>query len=119
LVHSASQARHAAVTQAEAIIETRVQGFMHWLENRTIVPIIQQLNQSAEALCMAEVGRAQRRLAQGEPAQQVLQSLAESLTHKYLHGPLTALNESDGSTRQQLLAWLPRLFPLQSRRRKS
>jgi glutamyl-tRNA reductase len=30
--------RQAAVAQAEAIIETRVQSFMHWIDDRAMVP---------------------------------------------------------------------------------
>ena len=38
------------------------------------------------------------------------EQLAHGLTQKYLHGPLAALNHSDGADRKQLLALLPRLF---------
>jgi len=33
-----------------------------------------------------------------------------------VHGPLSALNHSEGADRQQLLAWLPRLFSSRSER---
>ena len=33
LVQTGTDARRAAVVQAEAIIETRVQGFMHWMQS--------------------------------------------------------------------------------------
>ena len=38
LVQTGTDARRAAVVQAEAIIETRVQGFMHWMQSREVVP---------------------------------------------------------------------------------
>ena len=50
-------------------------------------------------------------LARGESPEAVLEQLAHGLTQKYLHGPLAALNRSEGEDRKQLLAWMPRLFP--------
>ncbi|MFQ6711348.1 glutamyl-tRNA reductase, partial [Bordetella pertussis] len=48
LVQSGTDARRAAVVQAEAIIETRVQGFMHWMQSREVVPVIRDLHQAAD-----------------------------------------------------------------------
>ena len=42
--------RQAAVEQAEAIIETGVQGFEHWLDQREAVPLIQALHQPGRRL---------------------------------------------------------------------
>ena len=39
-MQTGTDARRAAVVQAEAIIETRVQGFMHWMQSREVVPVI-------------------------------------------------------------------------------
>ncbi|WP_323012161.1 glutamyl-tRNA reductase [Castellaniella sp.] len=111
MVQSGTDARRAAVVQAEAIIEARVQHFMHWLSNRAIVPAIIDYQQSADALRLAELDRARRLLARGDDPQEVLEYLAYSLTHKYMHGPLSALNRSEGAERDQMLALLPRLLP--------
>lgn len=111
MVQSGTDARRAAVVQAEAIIETRVQNFMHWLQNREIVPAIMDLHQAADQVRLAELERARRMLARGESAEQVLEQLAHGLTQKYLHGPLAALNQSQDAEREQLLALLPRLLP--------
>jgi glutamyl-tRNA reductase len=111
MVQSGTDARRAAVVQAEAIIETRVQNFMHWLQNREIVPAIVDLHQAADQVRLAELERARRMLARGESAEQVLEQLAHGLTQKYLHGPLAALNQSQDAEREQLLALLPRLLP--------
>ncbi|GGX19438.1 glutamyl-tRNA reductase [Pigmentiphaga litoralis] len=110
LVQTATDARKAAVTQAEAIIETRVQNFMHWMDSREVVPVIQYMHQTADAVRAAELDRARKALARGDDPEQVMEQLAHGLTQKYLHGPLAALNHSDGADRKQLLALLPRLF---------
>ncbi|OWT59166.1 glutamyl-tRNA reductase [Candidimonas nitroreducens] len=117
MVQSGTDARRAAVVQAEAIIETRVQNFMHWLHNREIVPAIVDLHQAADQVRLAELERARRMLARGESAEQVLEQLAHGLTQKYLHGPLATLNQSQGAEREQLLALLPRLLPNAQNRR--
>ena len=65
----------------------------------------------------AELERARKLLARGESPEAVLEQLAHGLTQKYLHGPLAALNRSEGDDRKQLLAWMPRLFPGRDSRR--
>jgi glutamyl-tRNA reductase len=117
VVQSGTDARRAAVVQAEAIIDTRVQNFMHWMQSRAIVPLIRDLHESADALRASELERARRALAKGESAEAVLEQLAHGLTQKYLHGPLSALNRSEGDDREQLLAMVPRLFPNGDKRR--
>ena len=115
LVQTATDARKAAVVQAEAIIETRVQNFMQWVDSRAVVPVIRDLHEAAGALRAAELERARKALARGESPEQVLEQLAHGLTQKYLHGPVSALNQSDAQSREQLLNWLPRLYPLRER----
>lgn len=118
MVQSGTDARRAAVVQAEAIIEARVQHFMHWLSNRAIVPAIIDYQRSADALRQAELARARRLLARGDDPEAVLELLAHSLTHKYMHGPLAALNRSEGAERAHLLTLLPRLLPESGARRR-
>ena len=117
MVQSGTDARRAAVVQAEAIIETRVQNFMHWLQSREIVPAIRDFQQAADQVRESELERARRLLARGESPELVLEQLAHGLTQKYMHGPLSALNRSAHEERQQLLTLLPRLLPTTERRR--
>lgn len=117
MVQSGTDARRAAVVQAEAIIETRVQNFMHWLQNRQVVPAIIEIHQAADQVRQAELEKARRLLARGESPEAVLEQLAHGLTQKYMHGPLSALNRSEEAEREQLLNLLPRLLPSTERRR--
>lgn len=117
MVQKASDARQAAVGQAEAIIDTRVQGFMHWLQNRELVPTIISLQDRAQQVSAQELDRAKRMLARGENPEEVLEWLTHNLQQKYLHGPLTQLHQSDGEQRQQLLQLVPHLIPSQTRSR--
>jgi glutamyl-tRNA reductase len=116
-VQSGTDARRAAVVQAEAIIETRVQNFMHWLQNREIVPTIVEIHQAADRVREAELDKARRLLAKGESPDEVIEMLARGLTQKYMHGPLSALNHSQSGERERLIALLPRLLPTVDRRR--
>lgn len=117
MVQKASDARQAAVVQAETIIDTRVQNFMHWLQNRELVPTIVSLQDRAQQVSNHELDRAKRMLARGEDPEQVLEWLTHSLQQKYLHGPLTQLHHSEGAQRQQLLQLVPHLIPSQTRSR--
>lgn len=102
--------RQSAVAQAEAIIETRVQGFMNWLDGRAIVPLIQDLQESSEQMRQMELERARKLLARGEDVEAVLEALSKGLTAKFLHGPQQALHQADADERARLAQWLPQLF---------
>jgi glutamyl-tRNA reductase len=117
VVQSGTDARRAAVVQAEAIIDARVRNFMHWMQVRANVPVIRDLQTTAQSIQTLELERARRLLAKGESPEAVLEQLAYGLTQKYLHGTMTALNQSDATERQELLHWLPRLFPSGTDRR--
>lgn len=117
VVQSGTEARLAAVVEAEAIIDARVDNFMHWMQVRANVPVIRDLQATAQAVQAQELERARKMLARGDSPEKVLEQLANGLTQKYLHGTLAALNQSEETDRQQLLSWLPRLFPSSRDRR--
>jgi glutamyl-tRNA reductase len=106
--------RRAAVEQAEAIIETQVGQFMHWMEVRESVPLIRQLREQAESARRHELARAERQLARGEDPKQVLEALSRGLTNKLLHPPTQALNEATGAEGRALADTLARLFRIKS-----
>ena len=110
VVQTGMESRQAAVAQAEAIIDTRVRSFMSWVGDRAVVPIIQELHESSEALRLAELERARRLLARGEDAEAVLEALSKGLTAKFLHGPQQALHRAQGDERARLASLLPQLF---------
>lgn len=110
VIQSGMENRQAAVAQAEAIIETRVQSFMHWVDHRAVVPLIQDLHESGESLRIAELERARKMLLRGDDAEAVLEALSRGLTAKFLHGPQQALHHAQGDERAHLAALLPQLF---------
>ena len=110
LVQLASEKRQAAVEQAEVIIDAGVQGFLHWLDQRASVPLIQALNRQVQVWQEAELGRARRRLAKGEDPAAVLEALSQGLSQKMLHGAYAELHASDGEQREVVAQAISRLF---------
>jgi glutamyl-tRNA reductase len=109
-VQTASARRQAAVEQAEAIIDAGVLSFVHWLDQRSAVPLIQALHRQTDDWRQSELGRARRRLSRGEPPEAVLEALARGLTQKLLHGTLAELHAADPSERERLAVTVSRLF---------
>jgi glutamyl-tRNA reductase len=114
IVSANLDSRRAAVEQAEAIIETQVGQFMHWMQVRESVPLIRQLREQAESARQHELERAQRLLARGEDPKQVLETLSRGLTNKLLHPPTQALNEATGAEGRALADSIARLFRIKS-----
>ena len=112
IVQEGLDIRHAAVAQAEAIINANVHAFMHWLENRELVPTIRALRDQAERMRRHELERAARMLAKGDDPEQVLEQLSHSLTNKFLHAPTHALNSAEATDREVLVAALTRLHEI-------
>jgi glutamyl-tRNA reductase len=114
IVQGNLDARRSAVGQAEAIIDTQVGQFMHWMQLRQSVPLIRALRDQAEEARRHEVERALRLLARGDDPKQVLENLSQGLTNKLMHAPTQALNEASGEERRTLAETLARLFRIRS-----
>jgi glutamyl-tRNA reductase len=114
LVHVAGEKRQAAVAQAEVIVEAGVQSFVHWLDQRSSVPLIQALNAQVDDWRAVEMVRARKMLAKGESVEVVLEALTRGLAQKMLHGTWAELNAAEGDQRLQLVQTVSRLFLRQS-----
>ena len=110
IVSANLDARRSAVVQAEAIIETQVGQFMHWMQARESVPLIRALREQAEEARRHELERALRLLQRGDDPKQVLEALSQGLANKLMHAPTQALNEAAGDERRELSDIVARLF---------
>ena len=110
VVSTAQANRQAAVAQAEVIVDAGVQSFMHWVDQRGSVPLIQQLNIQAEEWRAIEIARARKLLAKGEDMDTVLEALSRGLTQKMLHGAMTELRASDADARERASAAIQHFF---------
>jgi len=110
VVQTGQANRQAAVAQAEVIIDAGVQSFMHWIDQRGTVPLIQQLNAQADEWRAAEINRARKLLARGENVDAVLEALSRGLTQKMLHGAMAELRSGDAEARTQASSAVQHFF---------
>jgi glutamyl-tRNA reductase len=115
VVQTGQASRQAAVAEAEVIIDAGVQSFVNWLDQRSDVPLIQQLNQQAEMWRSSELQKAQKLIAKGEPVDKVMDALSKNLTQKMLHGAMSELHSEDSATRQQARQAIEHFFLRSSR----
>ena len=110
VVQTGHASRQAAVAQAEAIIDAGVQSFMHWMEQRGSVPLIQQLNAQADEWRTLELARARKMLARGEDVEAVLEAMSRGLTQKMLHGAMAELHAGDNAARERASSAIQHFF---------
>lgn len=119
VVRTGQAQRQAAVQQAEVIIDTGVQSFMQWMDQRSpvggAVSLIQQVNAQADEWRALEIARAKKLLAKGEDIDTVLEALSRGLTQKMLHGTMAELHKGDAEERAQTADTVSRLFLRASR----
>jgi glutamyl-tRNA reductase len=115
VVQTAQANRQAAVAQAEAIVDAGVQSFMHWIDQRNSVPLIQQLNAQADEWRALELARARKLLAKGESVEAVMEALSKGLTQKMLHGAMAELRAGDSQARERAEAAISHFFLRNSR----
>jgi glutamyl-tRNA reductase len=110
LVSANLDSRRSALEQAEAIIDTQVGQFMHWMQARSSVPLIRTLRERADEARRQELERARRLLARGEDPASVLEALSHGIANKLMHAPTQALNDASSDERQALAELLARLY---------
>ena len=93
IVSANLDSRRSALEQAEAIIDSQVGQFMHWMRLREGVPLIRALREEADAARRRELEQALKALARGEDPAKVMEALSQTLTNKLMHGPTQALSE--------------------------
>ncbi len=112
VVRDGLDARQGAVKEAEVIIDSSVNEFIHWMESRGVVPTIRALRDHAERQRRGEMEKALRALAKGDTPEKVLESLSSSLTNKFLHAPTQTLNQAQTGDREALLDAIHRIYHL-------
>ena len=113
------RSRQIAAGEAEEIIDVQTERFMAWVRSLNSVDTIVDLRTNAETMRDEVLARAQRLLAAGKPADEVLDRLAHTLTNKLLHRPSTRLRDAGAGGDETLLTAARQLFALKKRDRKS
>jgi glutamyl-tRNA reductase len=94
IVNEGRNSRELSMADAELIIDKGVSEFFQTLQKRTLVPIIQSLQTTAERLKEIELEKAVRRIKRGEDPVEVLSIMADALANKFMHAPINALQNS-------------------------
>jgi glutamyl-tRNA reductase len=115
IVEQGMESRQAAVVEAEAIIDDRVQNFLHWMDTREVVPTIRALRDAAERTRRHEVEHALKMIHRGDDPAAVLEALSHGLTNKLVHPPTHALNEAEGDERNAVAQLIARIYRLNSK----
>ncbi|WP_447593368.1 glutamyl-tRNA reductase [Aquipseudomonas campi] len=113
------KSRQGAAQAAEELVNAGVGDFMLRLRELAAVDVLKAYRQQAERLRDEELARAQRLLANGSSAEEVLAQLARGLTNKLLHAPSVQLKKISADGRFDALAVAQELFALDEGESKS
>ena len=103
VIEEGRQRRVAAAGVAEGIIDQQVAEFMAWVRGRRVSSMIVKVRESAAATRDEVLAKARRRLRSGEPADEVIEYVARTLTNKLLHTPSAGIRDAGRSDRQDIV----------------
>ncbi|WP_040261339.1 MULTISPECIES: glutamyl-tRNA reductase [Pseudomonas] len=106
------KSRQGAAQAAEEMVAEGVNDFMARLRELAAVDVLRAYRQQGERLRDEELQKAQRLLANGANAEDVLAQLARGLTNKLLHAPSVQLKKLSAEGRLDALAMAQELFAL-------
>ena len=106
------KSRQGAAQAAEELVSAGADDFMQRLRELAAVDVLKAYRQQAERLRDEELAKAQRLLAAGGNAEEVLAQLARGLTNKLLHAPSVQLKKISADGRYEALAVAQELFAL-------
>ncbi|MGB5733773.1 MAG: glutamyl-tRNA reductase [Thiohalocapsa sp.] len=112
VVDEGMRSRQQASEQAMEIVDLHTEEFMAWMRSLDALSLIQDYRSRAEHTRDAMVERAQRQLAAGKPAEEVICQLAHTLTNKLLHSPSVRLRRAGREGHSDLLRAANELFQL-------
>jgi glutamyl-tRNA reductase len=94
------------------MIEAGALEYMRRLRELDAVDTLTLLRRTAHDMAAQELEKAQRLLANGKPAEEVLRRLAHGLTNKLLHQPTVQLRRASADGRDDLLQLVQELYQL-------
>ncbi|MES2821052.1 MAG: glutamyl-tRNA reductase [Pseudomonadota bacterium] len=106
------KSRQGAAQAAEELVAAGADDFMLRLRELAAVDVLKAYRHQAERLRDEELAKAQRLLANGAAADEVLALLARGLTNKLLHAPSVQLKKLSADGRLDALALAQELFAL-------
>lgn len=106
------KSRQGAAQAAEELVAAGTEEFMQRLRELAAVDVLKAYRQHAERIRDDELSKAQRLLANGASAEDVLAQLARGLTNKLLHAPSVQLKKLSAEGRVEALSMAQELFAL-------
>lgn len=106
------QSRRVAAQEAEMLIQAQVLRFNEQMRVLDATPAIRALREHAAQLRDQTLEQARQRLAQGEPPEQVLCFLADTLSNRLMHAPTAQLRQAAHQGRAELIRDIHALFGL-------
>lgn len=106
------RSRRVAAQEAETMIHAHVTRFNEQLRGLEAVPAIRALREHAATLRDQTLEQARQRLAHGEPPEQVLRFLADTLSNRLMHAPTARLRQAANEGHEQLIREIHALFGL-------
>lgn len=102
--------RENEARKADLMIEQGVAEFLAERRSQGAVETVKAFRARAEALCQEELRRALKMLENGQQPDQVLTSLAKSLTNKLIHNPTVELKRASAEGKQDFVNIARRLL---------
>lgn len=112
VIEDGVKSREEAAGQASSIIERGIDDYLKQLRSLNAVSTLRAFRDKADAIRDRELQRAIKALEKGEPAADVLTSLARGLTQKLIHSPSVQLKKASADGRDELLQLTQELFEL-------
>ena len=106
------QSRRVAAQEAETLIQAQVVRFNEQMRVLDATPAIRALREHAASLRDQTLEQARQRLTQGEPPEQVLRFLADTLSNRLMHAPTAQLRQAAHEGRAELIRDIHKLFGL-------
>lgn len=94
IVDESLAARQSCVPMVETIISEEIERYQNWLNERNVVPVIQDLRREVSLVIETELQDALNKLPElSKQEQEVVKRMAHRITNKVLHTPTLSLRE--------------------------
>ena len=102
--------RTDSIKDAEKIIKKKVANFYLADNQKKATPAIKSLRNQFEESRLKEINKAKKQLEKGKSIDEILESLSNNLSNKFLHHPTKALNESAASKTKEISDLLKKIY---------
>ena len=104
--------RTDAVKDANIIIEKKVNNFYKKINKKKASPTIVTLRNQFEDNRQKEINKAKKQLANGKSIDEILETLSNNLSNKFLHHPTKALNDAAANETKEISELLKKIYNL-------